>query len=138
MNFTKREKELALQLKQTGITWNPQEGDWFWCKENLSHHFYLGESLPASYSFQQGEAYVFDSGMTWHVQQGGLSLSNFVWLPTWEQCRRLLKEKGGVIALKEENGQICLEAFFLGEKIGAKADTDLEAMYEILLKAFQK
>jgi hypothetical protein len=132
VNFTEKEKELSLQLKQKGIQWKPQEGDWFWSAEDFSHHFYLGENLPASYFFQKGEAYLFDSSMLWHLQQGGLKISSFVWLPTWEFCRSFLKNKGYRLQIQDQTDGISLSAQKNGEEISFSAFTDLEAVYHLL------
>lgn len=132
MEFTETEKNAAKQLKEAGLNWKPQEGDWFWTTGDLSHHFYLGESLPSSFSFRAGEAYVFDASMTWHVQQGGLKLDLFVWLPTWEQCRKFLKEQGFTLQLHDHVQGIQIEARRGNEKLTNLGRTDLEALYPMM------
>lgn len=133
--FTEQEKNLAKELKTRGLKWHPQEGDWFWATEDYSHQFYLGENLPSSYSFQKDHAYCFDSSMTWHIEQGGLNLDKFVWLPTWEQCRSILKGKKFSIHLDEKNGNISIETQKETVTHHADGKTEREAIYSILLKA---
>jgi len=134
MTFTEKEKKLAKQLKEAGLAWSPEEGDWFWCTEDLSHQFYLGESLPSSFVFKAGEPYVFEAAMTWHIQQGGLRIDKLVWLPTWEQSRQILKKHGFAIQLHDHDHRTEIEARAANEKLTAEGETDLESLYPILLE----
>ncbi len=136
MNFTEKEKELALQLKQKGLKWKPEEGDWFWVMEEVSHHFYLGENLPASYFFQRGGVFLFDSSMIWHLQHGGLNISSFVWLPSWNFCRKVLRNKEYLLELHDSKDGIFLRVSKKDEQYEQNALTDLEAVYSILLQTF--
>lgn len=132
MHFTEQEKQLAKSLKEAGLSWNPQEGDWFWAVQDFTHQYYLGESLPPSFSFRQGEAYVFDSAMTWHIQQGGLKLDQLVWLPLWSQCRKILSEQSFTLELQDQPEGIHLKAKNVKQSLSSKGKTDLEAMYALL------
>lgn len=134
MQFSETEKQLAKTLKESGLKWNPEEGDWFWCTEDVSHQFYLGESLPSSFFFRKGESHLFDSSMTWHLQQGGLKLDKFVWLPSWLQCRNLLTKNHCKIQLKDNLDKVEIEAFGDGKTILSSGKTDLEAVYNLLTK----
>lgn len=138
MRFTDNEKTLARKLKESGLRWEPAEGDWFWSPEDHNHKFYLGESLPSSYAFVKGEAYVFDAAMTWHIQQGGMDMGRFVWLPSWEQCREYMKEKGYSLSLTERGGAVHLEARREGKTLTADGGTDLEAFYALIPESLKK
>lgn len=135
MRFTEAEKALAKALKDAGLGWEPSEGDWFWSTRELSHQFYLGENLPSSFFFREGEPYVFDSSMTWHLEQGGLKLDAFVWLPSWEQGRAFLREKGFVLTLQDQDGKVRLEAARSTERLTSTGETDLEALYRLMREA---
>lgn len=80
---------------------------------------------------------MFDSGMTWHIEQGGLNLDRFVWLPTWEQCRTFLKQRGFSLQLRDHDQFVSLEVRREGEKMSAEGKTDLEALYAIVLEALK-
>lgn len=137
MQFTEQEKQLAKSLKESGLAWNPQEGDWFWATEEFSHQFYLGESVPSSFFFRKGEAYVFDSAMTWHIQQGGLKPDKFVWLPQWAQCRAMLAARGYTLELRDESGNVHIQAKNANHSLTATGNTDLEALYALLQRVLK-
>ena len=118
MQFTKNEIELAGQLKEAGLEWEPEVGDWFLSNFNNA---YVIPNQTAVLNFNK--------------QVGG------TWLPLWHQCRIILKRYGIELTVSDVLTGIkvsitlwkrlpCGGIEFYHQIV---ADTDLEAMYQAVL-----
>lgn len=118
MLFSRKEIVLAKQLKEKGLVWKPEVGDW--------------------YLDGEGDVELLTPvGCNMWNEYESLPIKNRIWLPLWHQCRELLIEAGwrhfqlihnvgcqdGKISVSAERGKRLLRA--LGE-------TDLEAMYQVV------
>lgn len=84
--FTQKEIQLAHELKSAGLPWQPMPGQFVWDGEPLIKHdspfhdrvFFI---LDLKHFLRRSET----------VER---LIDAMVWLPTWEQCRELLNERG--------------------------------------------
>lgn len=126
MNFT--EIQLARDMKEFGLEWKPQMGDWFYvCWEDDVRHVCTccGSTITSFYNDDVNE---FD-------------VKDCVWLPSWSQCRKILAENGITFTFSCLKNNPCNMFLFYKEAddgwrtfIGeVKVDTDLDAMYQSIL-----
>ena len=133
MNFTDAEEKLAKQLKEAGLEWKPEIGD-----------YYLDEDSNIEL--------LTTETMNWWLTgyyHYSLPVSKKVWLPLWHQSRKRLKDLGWiVVAFFDLEGSVNLritkeEKENPSQALGIEFDTitilesatDLEAMYKALLEA---
>ncbi len=119
MNFTKREIELAKQLKESGIEWKPEAGDWF-ILEHVAHPL-LVTRPPDS---KDGACIIKAQDYTIYKSHIGVT---YTWLPLWHQARGLLSEFTPFIF----NGKPPMLTIQTWQFTG---DTDLEVMYRAMLE----
>jgi hypothetical protein len=127
MKFTDKEIQLARDMQNAGLEWKPEVGDYFTTGK------YIDGGYNVEIVFRVPERFPY-------------FVNSISWLPLWHQCRELLTENDIVIAFyskilyaggKQPGSQIdCYKWIdstiprFLGTVCG---DTDLEAMYQIIL-----
>ena len=117
MQFTDQEIILAKQLKEAGLEWIPEVGDWFLSDFNNA---YLIPNQTAALNFNK--------------QAGG------TWLPLWHQCREVILGEGWHLTLIETPPQVEWRVHLVYERIVDKKTycieatglTDLEAMYKAM------
>lgn len=86
MRFTESEIQWAAKLRGAGLTWDPQPGHYV---------FDIDGAMKAGSPFQAG-VYLIQSPNAVAASVGGPEAlqQGFVWLPTWENCRVWLVERG--------------------------------------------
>lgn len=86
MRFTESEIDRAMHLRAAGLTWGPEPGHYV---------FDITGMVRAGSPFQAG-VFLINSTNTFESMAGGQEemFENFAWLPTWENCRTWLREKG--------------------------------------------
>lgn len=84
--FSESEIDTAMRLRAAGLTWGPEPGQYV---------FDINGMVRAGSPFQAG-IFLIQSTNVFEAMVGGQQemLENFVWLPTWEDCRGWLEEKG--------------------------------------------
>lgn len=86
IQFTETEIQLARQLRSLGLPWTPMPGQ-----------FVLDESglVQRESPFQSGVFFVLNYEYFMKIA-GGLDRFReiMLWLPTWEECRKLLRQMG--------------------------------------------
>lgn len=108
-----------MRLRAAGLAWGPEPGHYV---------FDINGIVRAGSPFQAG-IFLIHSTNTFEAMVGGpeeLS-ENFVWLPTWEDCRAWLKEK------KVPDDRI-MEAWQRGAKDGM---SDREALYGLIFRVLE-
>ncbi len=120
MRFKESEIDNAMRLRAAGLTWGPQPGHYV---------FDINGVVRAGSPFQAG-IFLINSANTFEVMAGGQDemFENFVWLPTWEDCRVWLRERG-------TSDEHVLDAWKTGM---GKGLTDREAMYDLMLKILER
>lgn len=85
--------ELALQLKEAGLVWQPSEGDSFTVPgTDLSEPPFLISSMAAHVQMMKGFPYVMFHGSTeWAMDQ--ILTHDVVWLPSESQVREELEQR---------------------------------------------
>lgn len=119
MRFTESEIDSAMRLRAAGFTWGPEPGQYV---------FDINGMVRAGSPFQAG-VFLINSTNTFESMAGGQEemFENFVWLPTWEECRAWLRERG----IDEER---VLEAWKEGRAAGL---TDRQALYNLILRLLE-
>lgn len=86
MRFTEAEIDAAMRLRAAGLSWGPEPGQYV---------FDINGMIRAGSPFQAG-IFLIDSTNAFESLAGGQDemFENFVWLPTWEDCRAWLAERG--------------------------------------------
>lgn len=115
MRFTESEIDIAMRLRAAGFAWGPEPGQYV---------FDINGMVRAGSPFQAG-VFLINSTNTFESMAGGQDemFENFVWLPTWEECRAWLRERG----IDEER---VMQAWRDGR---AQALTDRESLYHLIL-----
>jgi hypothetical protein len=108
-----------MRLRAAGFTWGPEPGQYV---------FDINGMVRAGSPFQAG-VFLINSTNTFESMAGGQEemFENFVWLPTWEECRAWLRERG----IDEER---VLEAWKEGRAAGL---TDRQALYNLILRLLE-
>ena len=85
VRFSESEIDAAMHLRAAGLVWGPEPGHYV---------FDINGIVRAGSPFQAG-IFLIHSPNTFEILAGGQDemLENFVWLPTWEDCRTWLTEK---------------------------------------------
>ena len=136
MNFTDAEKELSKQLKEAGLEWNPEFGDVVLYHRDFFMVWYSAGKFVVC-TPQEVEVGVDDKKGEYHYQSHyNLMQDNVLWVPCWHQCREELLKRGWFINNHfDHNKKVILQisngiyGFY-----NAEGNTDLEAMYRVLLK----
>lgn len=84
--FSPEEIQLAHELKSAGLPWLPMPGQFVWDEEPLIKH-----DSP----FHDRVFFILD--LKHFLRRSGTIerlIESMVWLPTWEQCRELLADRG--------------------------------------------
>jgi len=132
MKFTDKEIMLAKRMKEAGLVWSsPQPGNWFLLGGDPSlvkfiritnHYWYISAHRKIC------EVWWLDSGRQ-------------VWLPLWHQCREMLEEAGWRhfhlthnigCRFEDDGGAISVSVERGSESVGARGETDLEAIYKLI------
>ncbi len=119
MRFTESEIDNAMRLRAAGLSWGPEPGQYV---------FDINGIVRSGSPFQAG-IFLIHSANTFEAMAGGQEelFENFAWLPTWEDCRRWLRERG-------TTDERVLEAWKNGTSKGL---TDRETMYDLMLKILE-
>ncbi len=108
-----------MRLRAAGLSWSPEPGQYV---------FDINGMVRAGSPFQAG-IFLINRANTFEARAGGQEelFENFAWLPTWEDCRRWLRERG-------TTDESVLEAWKTGTSKGL---TDRETMYDLMLKILE-
>ena len=119
MRFTEAEIDNAMRLRAAGLSWGPEPGHYV---------FDINGVVRAGSPFQAG-IFLINSTNTFESMAGGQDemFENFVWLPTWEDCRAWLKEK-------KVSDERVASAWQSGKTQGV---TDREALYGLILEILE-
>ncbi|AQT70198.1 hypothetical protein STSP2_03403 [Anaerohalosphaera lusitana] len=86
MKFTGHEIELARQIKEAGIEWTPEVGQYV-----FDTHGIIDKPSP----FQDHVYFILSMSQFVRIFGSAEEIAaNCVWLPTWEQCRQILERRG--------------------------------------------
>ena len=135
MQFTKKEIELAKQLKEAGLEWEPEVGDWFLHRDKA----YIVRDIGRDF-VQAIQSYPYDS-------EEVLAKCYSTWLPLWHQCRKYSGEHGWDIEIFHQSEdkihlRLVKEKEIQNQPLGIEIDTititdchtDLEVMYQAILE----
>jgi hypothetical protein len=119
VRFTESEIDAAMRLRASGLAWGPEPGQYV---------FDINGMVRAGSPFQAG-VFLINSTNTFEAMAGGQDemFENFVWLPTWEESRAWLAEKG----IDDER---VMSAWRRGRSEGK---TDRETLYDLILKILE-
>ena len=119
MRFTESEIDCAMRLRAAGLPWGPEPGQYV---------FDINGMMRAGSPFQAG-VFLINSANTFESTAGGQEamFENFVWLPTWEDCRVWLRERGA-------SDERVLDTLRKGAQNGC---TDREALYALMLEILE-
>ena len=119
MRFSESEINTAMKMRAAGLNWKPEPGQYVFDINGLMH---------AGSPFQAG-IFLIHSTNTFEVMVGGLDklVENFVWLPTWEDCRSWLRNQS------VPEGRV-IRAWQSGEAQGL---SDRQVLYELMLKILE-
>lgn len=119
MRFTESEIDAAMRLRAAGLAWGPGPGQYV---------FDINGVVRSGSPFQAG-IFLINSANTFEATAGGQDemFENFVWLPTWEDCRTWLRKKG-------MSDKRVLDAWETGTEKGL---TDCEVLYDLMLKILE-
>ena len=88
MQFSDSQVQLACRMKDAGLYWRPQVGHYV---------FDRGKVCKRGSPFQEGVYFILDYPcFCRHVGGADILEREMVWLPTWYDCRMLLRS-GGVV-----------------------------------------
>lgn len=115
MKFSERMIELAVQFKAGGVPWTPAAGDYVLDREGI-----VDRGSP----FQPGVYFVLNYDHFMRLAGGEDAFRRrLVWLPTWEQCREILRQSGMT------DGQLQAE---LVKRNAIAGGTERLAVYELI------
>ncbi|MCH7824146.1 MAG: hypothetical protein IH849_05040 [Acidobacteria bacterium] len=120
MRFSESEIDNAMHLRAAGLAWGPEPGHYV---------FDINGIMRAGSPFQAG-IFLIHSANTFEILAGGKDelLENFVWLPTWEDCRAWLTEK----QVSEDR---VMSAWQSGKAQGL---TDRQVLYGLILEILER
>jgi hypothetical protein len=120
VRFTETEIDFAMRLRAAGFTWGPEPGQYV---------FDINGLVRAGSPFQAG-VFLINSTNTFESTAGGQEemFENFVWLPTWEECRSWLKERG-------VDDETVMKSWKEGIAAGV---SDRQAMYQLILRVLER
>jgi len=115
VRFTESEIDNAMRMRAAGLVWGLVPGQYV---------FDINGLVRAGSPVQAG-VFLINSTNTFESMAGGQDemFENFVWLPTWDDCRFWLKEKG---VGDERVAQVWQEGIAAGK-------TDRETLYAFML-----
>ncbi|MEO1614829.1 MAG: hypothetical protein AAFV88_03205 [Planctomycetota bacterium] len=117
MQFSERLIELAIQIKSSGVTWNPRPGHYV-----LDRHSIVERESP----FQTGVYFVLNYPHFVKLAGGEDAFrEKLVWLPTFEQTRELLRSLG--VSNQDQQQWLRRQDAFTSER-------ELESLYELVLQ----
>jgi hypothetical protein len=119
VRFKESEIDTAMRLRAAGLSWGPAPG----------HYVFDINGIVRAGSPLQAGVYLIHSTNTFEALVGGQDemFENFVWLPTWEDCRAWLKEK----KLSDKH---VMDAWRRGNDSGL---TDREALYALIFEVLE-
>jgi len=119
VRFTETEIDFAMRLRAAGFAWGPEPGQYV---------FDINGVVRAGSPFQAG-VFLIDSTNVFESMAGGQEemFENFVWLPTWEECRAWLKERG-------VDDDTVMRSWKDGIAAGI---SDRQAMYQLILRTLE-
>ena len=108
-----------MKMRAAGLNWKLESGQYVFDINGIMH---------AGSPFQAG-VFLINSTNTFEVMVGGADelIENFVWLPTWEDCRSWLKNE----SVPEDR---VIEAWQSGDTRGL---SDRQVLYELMLKILE-
>jgi|TARA_B100000959_G_scaffold69672_1_gene73804 hypothetical protein len=115
VRFSESEINTAMKMRAAGLNWKAEPGQYVFDINGLMH---------AGSPFQAG-VFLIHSTNTFEVMVGGVDelIENFVWLPTWEDCRSWLKNE----SVSDDR---VIGAWQSGEVQGL---SDRQVLYELML-----
>lgn len=117
--FSRELCQLAAQLKQDGLIWNPHVGCFVWDKD---------EHIPVSSPFPHRIYFILNMGHFLKIfENTSKMVEQLVWLPTWHQARLICE-------------QLSIASKGITEKSLAKSENwdDLVILYQIILDKLKK
>ena len=119
MRFSESEINTAMKMRAVGLNWKLEPGQYVLDINGIMH---------AGSPFQAG-VFLIHSTNTFEVMVGGADqlIENFVWLPTWEDCRSWLKNE----SVPEDR---VIGAWQSGDTRGL---SDRQVLYELMLKVLE-
>ena len=119
MRFSESEISTAMKMRAVGLNWKLEPGQYVFDINGIMH---------AGSPFQAG-VFLINSTNTFEVMVGGADQlnENFVWLPTWEDCRSWLKNE----SVPEDR---VIGAWQSGDTRGL---SDRQVLYELMLKILE-
>ena len=119
MRFSESEINTAMKMRAVGLNWKLEPGQYV---------FDINGIMPAGSPFQP-RVFLIHSTNTFEVMVGGADqlIENFVWLPTWEDCRSWLKNE----SVPEDR---VIGAWQSGDTRGL---SDRQVLYELMLKILE-
>ena len=119
MRFSESEIDIAMRLRAAGLAWGPEPGQYV---------FDINGMVRSGSPFQAG-VFLINSTNTFEAMAGGQDemFENFVWLPTWEECRAWLREKN----VTDER---VMRAW---QDAAAEGTSDRQALYGLILNILE-
>tara|TARA_B000000460_G_C21313340_1_gene305343 strand:+ start:171 stop:548 length:378 start_codon:yes stop_codon:yes gene_type:complete len=119
VRFSESEINTAMKMRAVGLNWKLEPGQYVFDINGIMH---------AGSPFQAG-VFLIHSTNTFEVMVGGADQlnENFVWLPTWEDCRSWLKNE----SVPEDR---VIGAWQSGDTRGL---SDRQVLYELMLKILE-
>ncbi|MEM9827960.1 MAG: hypothetical protein AAF958_15320 [Planctomycetota bacterium] len=116
--FAAREIELAKQMHESGLSWEPAAGHYVWD---------LHDNVERSSPFQEGVYFIINHAYFMNLL-GGVDAfrEQMVWLPTWEQARVIAGSLG------MDGGKL---AAFLAEHDAIQEGREREHLYRWIVAA---
>ncbi len=119
MRFTESEIQWATRLRGAGLTWEPQPGHYV---------FDIDGVIKAGSPFQAGVHLIASANAMEQTVGGPEALrERFVWLPTWEDARAWLADRG-------VDGARVLAAV---ARAAGNGTSDREALYALMLEVLE-
>ena len=139
MQFTKKEMELARQMKEAGLEWAPMFGDVVLYHTDIMVVWYSAGKFIVCIP-QEVERGVDGKGEYCYQSHYNLIPRDVVWLPLWHQCREVMLGEGWHLTLIETPPQVEWRVHLVYERISdektycieATGHTDLEALYKAI------
>ena len=120
MRFTESEIAMATRLRGAGLQWNPQPG----------HYIFDIDGVMKAGSPLQASVYLITSPNQTASAAGGHEIlaNGFAWLPTWEDARAWLADRG--VSPKQLVGAL--------ENGLEEGLSDRESLYTLIIEHLQK
>ena len=120
MRFTESEIAMAARLRGAGLQWDPQPG----------HYIFDIDGVMKAGSPFQASVYLITSPNQTATEAGGQEMlaSGFAWLPTWENARAWLMDRG--VSPKQLAGAL--------ERGLEEGLSDRESLYTLIIEHLEK